>query len=88
MRDDLEDLKKRVEELENRRIEQRMILPDAVKQRHVGEGVRFLRGGVATSKPIRGETTLQGYAVYFDTDANTLWIYNSVTGAWKSVTLS
>ncbi len=63
-------------------------MPDVVKMRHIGEGVRYIRGGVTAGKPTSGEEPSQGYAVYFDETTNKLYIWNRSSNAWKSATLT
>ena len=67
----------------NGRITQMMIPSDTIKQRHVGEGVRYLRQGLASEKPTLGE--LKG-ATFFATDTNVLYIWNG--SAWVSETFT
>ena len=59
------------------------VLPDIVKQRHVGEGVRFVRAGLATNRPTSGE---KAGAVYLATDTDVLSAWNGT--AWVSETLT
>lgn len=56
---------------------------DTVKARHIGEGVRFIRSGVAASRPTAGE---RSGAIYFATDTFVLSVYTG--SAWKTTTLS
>lgn len=77
------DVEQRVKKLEDevvliqqRRTGQQMVIPDAIKMRHVGEGVRYLRSGLAANRPTSGEEPLQGSAVYFATDTNVLSIWD------------
>lgn len=65
------------------KVSQLMIPNDTIKQRHVGEGVRYLRSGIATERPTEGE--LDG-ATFFATDTNVLSIWNG--SAWVSETLT
>lgn len=81
----IENLEKEIRELKNRRITQDQIIPDVVKQRHVGEGVRFIRGGITAGKPTLGEDTLQGNAVYYDETVKKLYIWNNTNSAWEYV---
>ena len=81
-------LLKRIEQLEQRRIYQRDIAPNEVKQSHVGEGVRYIRDGVTADKPTEGEEPLQGAAIFFDYDTNTLYVWNRRTNAWVSEVLT
>lgn len=56
---------------------------DTVKARQIGEGVRFLRSGLAAARPTAGE---RAGAVFFATDTFVLSVW---TGAlWKDETLS
>ena len=82
----LDELKKEVSELKSRRIRQEMILPGAVKQRHIGEGTRYIRSGLAADRPTSGEEPLQGSAFYFATDTGVLSGWDG--SAWLDVTLS
>src|SRR3990167_7341448 len=50
-------------------IHQSEIFPDTIKARHVGEGVRYIRFGLAADRPTLGEK--EG-AVYFSKDTDTL----------------
>jgi hypothetical protein len=84
----LKELEDRISKLEGRRIIQADILPDVVKMRHIGEGVRYIRGGVTAGKPTSGEEPMQGNAVYFDETTNTLYIWNTVSNAWKLIPLT
>lgn len=85
---EVDKLKKELDALKTRRITQDMILPGVVKMRHMSEGNRFVRGGTTSKKPSEGESTTDGFAIYYDSDTNDLYVYNSVSGAWKSVTLT
>lgn len=84
----MEKMQKKIDQLETKRINQMDILPDVVKTRHIGEGVRFIRDGETADKPVRGEEPLQGAASFFDRTANKLWLWNRDSGTWKYVTLS
>jgi len=90
VRDRLEKLEEKLDYLMNKRMAQVDILPDAIKMRHISEGIRFVRGGATAQKPTVGEGTMQGYAMFYDTTAKKLYIWNSdlATPAWESVTLS
>ena len=82
----IKDLQQKVEDLTNKRITQSNLLPDVVKQRHIGEGVRYLRSGLEANLPTSGEEPMQGSAVYFCTDSKKLKIWDG--SVWKSTTLS
>lgn len=62
---------------------QENILPDIIKSRHVGEGVRFLRAGTSSNKPTTPE---KDGAVYYDTTNNKLFIGDS--GSWLEETFT
>lgn len=80
----LKDLEEDVRFLMEKRIAQTDVLPGAIKQRHISEGVKFVRGGATADKPTKGEGTLQGYAMFYDTTTNRLYVWNSdeATPAW------
>lgn len=59
------------------------ITPTSIKQRHI-DGIIIFRGDVA-DRPTNGDTEVQAY---FAEDENKLYIWNSTSEAWKSVTLS
>lgn len=69
-----------VDQMRHRRIYQDDIVPDAVKQRHIGEGVRFLRYGLAAARPTSGELT---GAVYFASDTTVASVWTG--SAWKTI---
>lgn len=81
----LEELKRKVQFLENKRITQQQIVPDSIKSRAMGEPNRFFLSGVAADRP-SPHTVTGGVTYYFATDTNTLYVYNGT--AWKSVLLS
>lgn len=64
-----------------KRIQQQDILPAAVHQRHLFQGL-IIFPGLAADRP-DGSTEVQAY---FSQDTNVLSIWNGT--AWKSVTLS
>lgn len=64
-------------------LKQSDIRPDIIKQRHVGEGVRFIRAGATALKPTSGE---KAGAVFFDTTTFKLYIWTG--SAWKEEELS
>jgi hypothetical protein len=83
----MSDFAERLSNLENARIHQSDIVPDAVKQRHMGEANRFIRSGLEKDLPIEGEgTSSNSTAYYFCTDSNKLKIWNGTS--WVSTTLS
>ena len=84
----IKDLEDKVKLLEQKRVYRQDIAPDAVLQRHVGEGVRFIRDGTTDDLPAEGEEPSQGAAIYFDYETNELYVWNRDEGAYKSVTLS
>lgn len=82
----VKNLTQRVEELTNKRIRQQDILPGAVKQLHINEGVRFIRSGLEVDLPTEGEGTANGSAFYWCTDSFKLKIWTGTV--WKSTTLT
>jgi len=75
----IKDLEDRIRTLEGKRIFQQDLMPDVVKMRHIGEGVRFIRSGLATNKPT-AEKPMQGSAVYWATDTGALYLWSGT--AW------
>lgn len=69
-------------------ITQQLIAPGAVKARHIGEGVKMIRSGVAAGKPSKPEIATASTSIYFDTTNNKLWVWNNVSKLWKSTTLT
>jgi len=83
----ISDLSERLSNLENARIHQSDIPPATIKQRHLGDGNRFIRSGLEANLPTSGEgTSINSTAYYFCVDSNKLKIWNGVN--WVSVTLS
>ena len=79
-------LTQRLSALEQRRVGQGMIINGQVKQRHLGEGNRFIRSGLAADRPTTGEPVeVNSSAYYFSTDSGVLSVWNGT--AWLSVTL-
>lgn len=84
---ELIDLKQDVEDLKQRRVHQSSIPPETIKQRHIGEGPRFIRAGLEADLPDSGDNTADNStAIYFCTDTFKLKIWTGIS--WKSVTLS
>lgn len=75
----LDSLAARVTNLENQRINQQQILPQAVKQRHIQGSVIF--SGTVANLPKDGTTEVQAY---FATDTNTFYLWNG--SAWVPAT--
>jgi hypothetical protein len=84
----IRELEERLAKLETRRILQQDIINDVVKMRHIGEGVRYIRGGVTADKPTAGEKPMQGNAVYYDETAKVLYIWNNSDDGWDEVSLT
>jgi len=72
-----------IEERVKKVIGQMDILPDSVKQRHVGEGVRFIRAGLVANRPTTPE---RDGAVYYATDEDKLYVGDG--SSWLSETLT
>lgn len=77
----LVDLEREVANLKQKRIAQGDVQADQIKQRHIGEGPRFIRAGLLADLPTAGEPATASAAIYFATDTNTLYIWNGT--AWK-----
>ena len=78
-----EETKRYIDDAVRQIIGQFDVLPDAIKQRHIGEGVRFIRAGLAADRPTSGEK--EG-AFYYATDT---FVLSGWTGsAWKTTTLA
>jgi hypothetical protein len=82
----IDDLKKEIEQLKQKRVFQQDVVPDAIKMRHMGEGNRFVRSGLEADLPSVPETGTDSSAIYFATDTDTLYIYNGT--AWVSEVLT
>lgn len=62
------------------RITQEMIIPNSVKQRHIGEGPIFIRSGLIKNRPTTGESNIgNSSAIYYATDQHTINVWNSKT---------
>lgn len=86
MAEEIRKLQEKVGFLMQKRIGQVDIIPDSIKMRHIGEGVRFIRSGLEADLPATGESALQGSAFYWCTDSFKLKIWTGTV--WKSATLS
>jgi len=83
----ISELSERVSNLESSRVHQSDIPNATIKQRHIGEGNRFIRSGLESNLPTEGEgTSPNSTAYYFCTDTNKLKIWNGTI--WVSATLS
>ena len=69
-------LEDKITHLEQRRVGQEMIIPTAIKTRHLGEGAPYIQSGTAANRPTSGNEPLQGSAVWFSTDTNVLSIWD------------
>jgi hypothetical protein len=86
LEDKFSTLKDRVDFLDDKRVLQADITPNAVKMRHIGEGVRFIRSGISTKRPTDGETCLQGQPLFWATDTGVLSIWDGTQ--WLETTLT
>mgnify|MGYP006921408599 CR=1 FL=1 len=82
----LDKLKEEVALLKQSRVSQTGVIPGAIKSRHIGEGPRFIRSGLATDLPTEGENATDSSALYYATDTNVLYLWDG--SAWKSITVS
>jgi len=60
-----------------------MIPNNSVKQRHIGEGVRYIQYGLAAERPA---TDILPGTIFFATDTFVLSVYTGTT--WKTATLT
>lgn len=81
----IDKLKQKINLLEQKRIYQQDIVPDGVKQRHMGEGNRYIWAGLEADLP-DGASVTSSVVAYFCTDTFKLKIWTGDT--YKSVTLS
>lgn len=87
--DEIEELKKRIDLLENKRIYQMDITPQAIKNRHLGEPNSYVFSGLAVDRPTTGvslDTAGLGCSIYWAYDTGVLSIWNGT--AWLSETLT
>ena len=82
----IDDLKRELERVSQKRIFQQDIVPDVVKMRHMGEANRFVWAGLEANRPTEPPNGTDSTACYFATNTNKLYIWNGT--AWKSATLS
>jgi hypothetical protein len=81
----LTGIKKELENLRFRRVFQQDLMPQAVKQKHMGEPNAYINAGLEADIP-DGASVTSGVSVYFEKDTNKLKIYNGTS--YVSVTLS
>jgi len=75
--DDLTQIKQRLDALEMRRVHQSDIPPSTIKQRHMGQGNRFIRSGLEADLPSSGEGTSDNSSpVYYATDTGIIYTWN------------
>lgn len=82
---EIQDIKKRLKDFERGRLDQSVFMPNSIKARFIGDGVRIIRAGDSDNLPLVGE--LKG-AIYFEEDTNKLKVYNATEQAWKEETLT
>ena len=75
LREELDELKREVHLLKQRRVSQTDLINDAVKMRAMGEANRFIQVGLVADLP-RGYLAGSSALCYFAKDTNTLYIYN------------
>lgn len=80
------DIESKLSFVMQRRITQYDVVPDAIKQRAVGEGVRFIASGIEADLPTTAPATSTGTAIYFATDTGNLFCWDGA--AWLSVMLT
>lgn len=82
---EIKNLQTQIDELRTRRIHEHDLIPGEIKSKHISEGVKWVRSGVAADLPSEGPPTDYGSAIYFETDTGNLNIWNG--SAWMVVTL-
>src|SRR3990167_4068707 len=78
---EVKNLIKEIVEKDPKYIFQSEIFTDVIKERHVGEGVRYLRSGALTDRPASGE---KAGSTYYDTTNDSLFMWTG--SAWSEVT--
>lgn len=88
IRRQLEKLQAEVQALKNQRVTQGSFLPDVIKMRHIGEGVRYIQTGVVADKPATPATPSDSCMMYYAYDENKLYVWDIGSSTWLSTTLS
>lgn len=86
MEDRIKKLEQEVEFLKQRRVSQSDIIPQAVKLRHLGEGVPYIQSGLAANRPTSGAVVTSGYTIWWSYDTHVLSVWDG--SQWRTVTLS
>lgn len=81
----LETLEKKVKAIDEKRMFQQDIVPDAIKMRAMGEANRYVMAGLEANRP-EGFSVTDSVTAYFAIDTNKLWVWNGTT--WKYSALS
>jgi len=74
----LDEMKKEIERLKNKRIYQQDIVPDIIKTRHMGEANRYIMFGLEADRP-DGFSAVVSTTMYFATDTLKLWVWDGTT---------
>lgn len=80
----IETLERKVEELTVKRIYQQDVVPQAVKNRHMGEANSYVYNAL-TDTDLPGKSVDIGTQIYYKEVDSTLYIWNSVTEVWDVV---
>lgn len=79
----LKGLEQEIERIRQRRVYQRDVVFGEIKQQHI-DGIIIFRGD-SSDLPTDGSTEIQAY---YAEDQKKLYIWNTTTDVWESVTLS
>lgn len=82
-----QEIKKELEDLRFRRVFQQDIVPQAVKQRHMGEPNAYISAGLVANRPDPAEVT-SGVSAYYGLDTKKLYVWNVDNNEWDEVQLA
>lgn len=92
---EVEKLKHRMDLLEQRRVSQTSVLPQAITNRAMGEPNTYVFSGLSANRPAEGfqlSTTGYGCSIYWSYDTGILSIWQPAIGSnpagWLEVTLA
>lgn len=80
--DTVEELKKEVNVLKQKRTGQADYIPQSIKNRHMGQANSYIYAGLAADLPAEGTLLDMSTSVYFALDTFTLYCWTGT--AWKS----
>ena len=84
----MEELKKEVDALKQKRVGQTDYLPDSIKGKHVGGGVRYIQTGLAANRPTTPAEPPNSCMIWFSYDSNVLSVWNISSNSWVNETLT